>query len=78
MNPSGISTEPHPAAQAMLHSKGKASQWPAFTPVPLSQLGLIRHHNAQQAQRSILYLWQGGIGSGVFDCNVLSATSLGA
>lgn len=54
-------------AWALPHSKGKASQRPAFTPVQPSPLGLIRHTTANKAQRkSHLHHWQGDIGNGPF------------
>jgi len=57
-------------AWAMPHSKGKASQRPAFTPVHPSSPGLIRHTTATLAHRyRTSHLWQGGIGNGPFDCN---------
>jgi hypothetical protein len=71
------STEPHPVARAMLYSKGKASQRPAFTPAQRSKIGPISHTTANLAQPlSLSHLWQGGIGPGLFDCNALPATSL--
>ena len=71
MNPSGISTEPHTATRALPYSKGKASQWPAFTPVQPSPLGLIRHPTSDNsATHRTSHLWQGDIGSGPFDFNV--------
>jgi len=58
-------------AWALPHSRGKASQRPAFTPVQPSPLGLIRHPTAILAQHNrYSHHWQGDIDNGPFDCNV--------
>lgn len=50
MNVSSTSTEARLAPRALPHSRGKASQRPAFTPVLRSKIGLIRHPTANLAQ----------------------------
>jgi len=58
-------------AWALPHSRGKASQRPAFTPVQPSPSGLISHPTATLAQHeSQSHPWQGDIDNGPFDCNV--------
>ena len=61
-------------AWALPHSRGKASQRPAFTPVPPSKIGPISHTKAHQANSKVSnrrpHHWQGDIDNGPFDCNV--------
>ena len=58
-------------AWALPHSRGKASQRPAFTPAQLSQIGLTRHTTAtNERKQTCLTHWQGDIDTGPFDCSV--------
>jgi len=58
-------------AWALPHSRGKASQRSAFTPVQSSPPGLIRHTTAaSQHNDRYPHHWQGDIDNGPFDCNV--------
>jgi len=58
-------------AWAMPHSKGKASQRPAFTPTQPSPSGLISRTTVTNAHKqTCLTYWQGDIDTGPFDCSV--------